>query len=393
MIFSKEKNISTLTDAYNEKILSFNYSKLSDNDLFKGKLGVIHYLLSFYEHSQDDIYLDKISELLENILSDIQNNTKKNLLNDSTLLSGAAGLGFILKDLLHQQLIDEEDFTEQTNIIDELIFENTLKFISEEYFDYLGGPIGNLQYFLSWDGNTERSHTIIEHLENSIWKTGKLFYTQSENFFTQGYNFGLKHGHLGIVKTYIDYIQKYGENQQTLFTVERLLQNMIDHLNHDYKVQGIHIYKYYSLYEENENLIKRQNNRLCWCNSDLTFAYFLLKGGILLNNKNFIQLAKKIGTETTKRKSFETTGIESHHFCHGTSGIAFLYDALYKIDNNPEYEKAHNYWLTRTREYLEEELHQEMCETDLSWLFGGKLGALLVLNGMHTENKLFKTLI
>lgn len=391
MIYSTDQDAVTMTSEYNEKILNFNFSEMKDDDLFKGRLGIVNYLSSFYETTSDERYIQKISELLELILLNIEKNSDSNLLKNSTLLSGAAGLGFVLKDFIQKELIDEEDFAEQLKIIDEIIFENTLKFISEEYYDYLSGPIGNLQYFLNSSGD-HNVRTILKHLE-SISNNGKEFYTQSENVFTQGYNFGLKHGHLGIVKTYIDYLTKYGENQYITNTIDQLLQNIIDNLDFNYTIDGTHIFKYYNIYEENGHLIKRQNNRLSWCNSDLTFSYYLLKAGKILKKENYINLAEKIALETVKRTTFETTGIESHHFCHGSSGLAFLYDSLYKIDNRPEYNEASEYWIKRTHEYLKQDLDKEITANDLSWLYGGKLGALLVLNQMQNNNTLFKLLI
>ncbi|MBK1897535.1 lanthionine synthetase LanC family protein [Chryseobacterium paridis] len=391
MIYSTEQSTSALTSEYNEKILNFDFSEMRDDDLFKGRLGVVNYLSSFYEATGDERYIAKISELLESVLLNIENKTDNNLLKNSTLLSGAAGLGFILKDFIKKELLDEDDFAEQLRIVDEIIFENTLKFISQEYYDYLSGPIGNLQYFLNSSGDHDVS-LILKHLERSS-KNGKEFYTQSENIFVQGYNFGLKHGHLGIVKTYLDYLNKYGENQYIVETIDRLLQNIINVLDFNYTIDKIHIFKYYNIYEENDNIIKRQNNRLSWCNSDLTFSYYLLKAGKLLKNQNYISLAEKIALETVKRTTFETTGIESHHFCHGSSGLAFLYDSLYKIDNRSEYNEASQYWIKRTREYLILDLYKDISANDLSWLYGGKLGALLVLNGMHNNNTLFKLLI
>lgn len=392
MIYSTKQDIRTLTLEYNEKILDFNFAEMQNDDLFSGKLGVVNYLSSFYEATNDDKYINKISELLETILSNIENNSENNLLKSSTLLSGAAGFGFILKDFISKGVIDEEDFAEQLRIIDEIIFDNTLKFISEEYYDYLGGPIGNLQYFLN-SKEENIINTILKHLKNSKQVTEKGFYTQSENIFTQGYNFGLKHGHLGIVKTYFDYLNKYGEDQYVINTIHQVLQNIIEHLNFNYTVNEVHIFKYYNIYKENDNIVKRQNNRLSWCNSDLTFSYYLLKAGKILNNNNYKNLGNKIALETTKRKTFETTGIESHHFCHGSSGLAFLYDSLHQIDNNPEYVQSSKYWLQQTYDYLVQDIDKKIMAADMSWLYGGKLGALLILNGMQKNNSLFKLLI
>jgi lantibiotic modifying enzyme len=73
MIYKISKNKTRdLIDFYNVQILSFDFNSITD-DLLTGKLGVIIYLLSLYELTNDPVYVDKIAELLELIFDNCNN--------------------------------------------------------------------------------------------------------------------------------------------------------------------------------------------------------------------------------------------------------------------------------------------------------------------------------
>lgn len=388
-------NLENITNTYNEKILNFDYRIFNDDSLLRGRLGSINYLLSIHDNNKDEAkYLDKISCILELVLNNIENkNNKDNLLDNSTLLYGATGLSFILHELLERDLI-ETDYQDQINEIDSIIYQNSIKQINQNYFDYLGGPIANLSYFLNYNKEKQIIDNVFDNLMEIKKSTEKLFYTESDSLYTNGYNLGLKHGHLGILKVLLEYIERFGKNSSSLITelTTELLDNFITELDYSYQVKDINIFKYYSITENNNSKSKHQNNRLCWCNSDITLTYFLLKAGILLEDDRLLSLSKFIGEETVKRRTFDTTGVESHYFCHGSSGIAFTYDKLYLLSGNEHYLMASEYWHQRTFEYLVKDMNNEMLPEDLPWLRGGKLGSLLVVNRQY-ENSIFKLLL
>lgn len=386
--------IDQITSFYNEKILDFDYKNLVLDDLFRGKLGVINYLLAFYDKTNDSKYLDKISDILEIILSNIEESNETSILNNSTLMYGTSGLCFTLQELINRDLIDAIYFENQINDLDTVILQNSISQINQEYFDFLGGPIGNLTYFLKSNRDKKLSDEIIQNLLNVQTKTGKLFYTKSNSVYTHGFNLGIKHGQLGILKSLLDYHEKYEINLNHPVTelLRDLINNFVKELEMDYTINDIHIYKYYSIHENNGSIEKHQNNRLCWCNSDLTLAYYLIKTGMLLENENLLNLSYTIGKETTKRQIFETTGVESHYFCHGSSGLVFVYDKMFEITSNDMYFEASKFWHNVTKEYLENEIKNDFTTADLPWLRGGKLGSLLVLNKMY-DNKMFQFLL
>ncbi|AZA84273.1 hypothetical protein C1637_05360 [Chryseobacterium lactis] len=375
-----------IADIYKEKFLNFDFSTLND-DISLGKLNVANYFLVCYKHTKDEIYLDKIVELLEVIFTNLEHETKENLYKKSTFIDGLTGLAFTLKLLIAENILDAEDFEDQLNTIDEIILENSLEMIANNYFDYLGGPFGNLQYFLHWQATPEKADRIIQSLQ----KFNNSFYTICDNPYTQGYNLGLKHGYLGIIKTYIDYTLIFGENPVVRRGIENLLDYIIDNLNEDYIAENVHIYKYHSIHIKDDQFIKHQNNRLAWCNSDLTFAYYLLKAGKLLDNDKYIGLSQKIGLETTKRSPSTVTGVEDEHFCHGSSGLAFLYHKLHQLDPLDIYKEKCEEWKNKTLEFLEEAKDQEFAIRDLSLLYG-KTGALVVLEGTYENSNYFEFL-
>lgn len=368
-----ENKTTDTVDFYNEKILAFDFSLISD-DLLTGKLGVILYLLAVYENTNESVYLDKIAELLEIIFENCDEKTENNLYSNPSLSYGISGLGYVLSLLIKSDILDPE-FERQIGAISEIVFERTLKMIAENNFGYFNGAIGNLFYLLSVNDH-QKANDILDVLFERSNTDQHLFYTEINDLYVDGMNLGLNHGYLSTIKILLDFSKK---DPKSLAIIDKCLKTIVSNLDHDYLAENVHVYKPYRIYEEDNALKKHQNNRLCWCNSDLPFAYILHKAGIILNDNDNIQLAEMIGKETTKRRVFQNTGIENHHFCHGSSGLALLYQELFQLSPKTWYKESQEYWLDRTISYLESEKDNPLDVKDLSLLYG-KLGSLMVIN-------------
>ncbi len=381
-----ENKTTDIVDLYNEKILAFDFSLIPD-DLLTGKLGVILYLLSLYENTKESVYLDKIAELLEIIFENCDENTENNLYSNSSLSQGISGLGYVLSVLIKSKILDSE-FGRQIDTISEVVYERTLKMISENNFGYFNGAIGNLFFLLSVNDNEKASAIIDVLFERSNTDT-HLFNTEINDLHADGMNLGLNHGYLSTIKILLDFSKN---DDKSVSIINKCLKTILTNLDYDYLVEGVHVFKPYRIYEENNTLKKHQNNRLCWSNSDLSFSYILHKAGIILNNTNYTELAETIGKETTKRRVFQNTGIENYHFCQGSSGVTQLYQGLFQQNPKLSYKESHGYWLDRTISYLESEKENPLVAKDLSLLYG-KLGALMVINEEIDVKKYLKFLI
>lgn len=378
-----------IIDIYLEKINNYDLKSISDG-LTQGKLGLIIYYLSLYKKNSEEIYLEKIGSILEQIFQNLENNNLNNLYRNNSISSGLSGLSYVINLLIEEGVLDDEYLSEVLKI-NSIVFESTKETISINNFDYLNGAIGNLWYLFRM-GEYDSLFILIDVLNEKSEKDDYLFYTDSEDPYVNAMNFGFAHGYLGFVNLLLSITDKLGNSKNIDALIEKLFAKILEYVDYNYKVEDINIYKPYKIYLDKGFLKVHQNNRLAWCNSDLTFSYILLKAGQILKNDFYNELGKKIGLETVKRKSMNVTGVENDHFCHGSSGVAFLYEKLYQITNEDLFNNASGYWKDRTKSYLLANKENEFQERDMSLLYG-RIGSLMVLDDTINTSKYLEVLI
>jgi lantibiotic modifying enzyme len=93
---------------------------------------------------------------------------------------------------------------------------------------------------------------------------------------------------------------------------------------------------------------KTNFSRLSWCYGDLGISIALWQAGEALQNKEIKREAIDICLQTTKRFTQEETGIEDLGFCHGTAGIAHIYNRMWRYTGIEEFKTAYDYWIQET---------------------------------------------
>ena len=94
------------------------------------------------------------------------------------------------------------------------------------------------------------------------------------------------------------------------------------------------------------------DSRLAWCYGDLAIGYTFL----MLGNTKGLYLSgiKEKGIEilidTTKRSSFSTTRVEDSGLCHGTTGLAHIYNRIFQQEGIDLFREASIFWYKRTIE-------------------------------------------
>lgn len=370
-------------DLYNKQILDFDCSELPDG-LISGKLGIVLYFLSLYDSRKENIYVERARSLLEEVFERANLQIGDHIYLYSSFSKGLTGLVYVLHLMYNDDLLDE-DANELINELSDIIFERSLKMFEEENFTFFDGPIGNLAMFNFIDDQA-RAEQLIDRLYHHCIENEYPFYTRLNDPYTDGINLGMNYGYLSIINALLPHI---GKNKKADLVVNRCLDLINKWLDLSYEMAGAYIYKPHNLTFKNSQLVPYQNNRLCWCNSDLSYTYILYKISQQYPRMDTRNLADRIGKETIKRRAFENTGIQFAQFCHGTSGLTKLYSELAAID--PVYKHTEEYWLSRTIEYLEIDKNYVMDKSDLSLLFG-KIGALMVMDHSINSSKYLKFL-
>ncbi|REC44736.1 lanthionine synthetase LanC family protein [Chryseobacterium pennipullorum] len=377
--------IDTILEEYDQKILHYDYSSLPDGLLF-GKLGLLLYFLSHYQIKKDEQYLGKVIAILEEVFENANLQKEGNVYALPVLSKGLTGLGVIL-DLLKKAELIEDDFDEQIADIGEILFSQSIKMLHENNYTFFDGPIGNLYYFNTVK-NEQYSSGLIDLLYEECMSQPIPFENKLNDSFADGINLGFNYGYLSIVNNLLS-LPVIPEKAKHIINscIQFIISNFDIH-----EIENAKIYKPYNYTGTADVLKPFHNNRLCWCNSDLSFSYLLYKASEALQNDQYKMLAHEIGMETTKRRVMANTGIELVHYCHGTSGLVQLYHEVYQRDRQQPYKDSERFWTQKSLEILENELDHPFTEQDSSLIFG-KTGALLALNDKIDKTNYLKFLL
>ncbi|MBB6332638.1 hypothetical protein HNP24_003630 [Chryseobacterium sediminis] len=381
----QSQNITTILHEYDQKLLDFDYENLPDGLLY-GKLGLLLYFLTQYHISGNDIYVNKVGAILEEVFENGNMQKESNVYTLPNLSKGMTGLGIIL-DLLKKDGLIQDDFDDQITDIGELIFQQSVTMLKEDNYTFFDGPIGNLHYF-NTIRNEQYSSEIVDILYDECISHPTPFENKLNDSYADGINLGFNYGYLSIVNNLLSLPVMTEKARHIINTcLDFIISNFDVH-----EVENARIYKPYN-YKIAENRLKPfHNNRLCWCNSDLSFSYLLYKTGETLQETRYRDMAHELGLETTKRKVMANTGVEFIQYCHGTSGLVQLYHEINEKDAHPDYKQAKSFWTKRSLEILENELDQPFTEQDSNLLFG-KTGALIALNDKIDKTKYLKFLL
>ncbi|NHN25052.1 lanthionine synthetase C family protein [Flavobacterium jejuense] len=135
-------------------------------------------------------------------------------------------------------------------------------------------------------------------------------------------------------------------------------------------------------------------SRLAWCYGDIGVAFAFWQAGKLFNNEEWKNEAIQIMLHASKRRDLKDNLVVDAAFCHGTSGLAHIFNRFYKETGIQDFDEARWYWLEQTFVKLEDENNLENFKSfhgikgwtlDYS-LLDGIAGIGLAMLGFLTED-------
>ncbi|KFF24928.1 lanthionine synthetase LanC family protein [Chryseobacterium vrystaatense] len=365
-------SIEKTTKKFNDYLYHYDYNELEDDGLFEGKLGIVYYLTYINKIYEDEKNISTLYEILNLVLENISSQ-KKFISVSPCILSGLSGFGVMAHELKKHELLGDELDNEISDINDYLL-DKALIHVQNNVFDYLGGSMGILYYFIQIN-DVKKSDIIINEIYNNINNQKLAFYNNTDDLYNKGLNFGLAHGISAILHIIDLYLQINPKNEQARIIRAKCIEILSEHCK-EYMIEDSTLYFPYNKFLEDHQMITHKNNRLGWCNSDLSVVNTLYRSAPLTHFEKID--AEKIASETTKRRTFNTTGIQDFHFCHGTSGVAMMYKNIYDHTGNDNFREAYQYWHDQTVDFLRNDT-LVLQENKMSLIFGYP-AAILTIN-------------
>lgn len=342
------------TDIYNTlfNINSFfNEEHLSsDFSLGSGELGEILYLFEYSKYFR----CPKTQELafckLEKIHTEIENYS---VYKTPDLYSGYTGLAWLYQYLMAEKVIEYDDNI--TKFFDELIMEQV--FASEETrnIDLMYGIVGYGIYLLEcYFKNRMLLSSQLNSIVDVLYKLSHkeddmLFWTDKE--FNGMINIGIAHGVAGIA-IFLTKVYIFNKNKLARMMAEkslRFLINIKSKKNEDFSV-------FPNLYDFQGKILPVFDSRVGWCNGDLGVGFSLFFCGKNLNLSKLYNEGLKTLERTSLRRDQKNTLVYDKGFCHGSSGVFYIYNLLVKEYKLFQFEETRLFWL---KEVLKENKNKE----------------------------------
>lgn len=307
---------------------------------FEGCRGVALFLMQYYQYTKNEIYYNKALKLIEKEFEFYSEGC-----DNPSFWTGVAGLGWFCNAIIKKHFDNEYD--SGINAIDSL-FESMI--LNDQrhglyYYDYLHGNLGLANYFIS-ENQFKPLFEIVDKLYEFaiIDKSsgGLKWGTHTKNNKTIDFNLSLSHGMSSIVsmlsKIYLLGIQKD--------KCAHMLEGSINYI----LTQKLPQKNYTSIYGAMaiESMKPLCDSRMSWCYGDLCVAIAFWHAAKALDHKDLFDKAIEIFIHASKRRDLKQNHVIDACFCHGTSGIAYIFKKIFAHTGIKEFQEAADYWINKT---------------------------------------------
>jgi lantibiotic modifying enzyme len=326
-----------------DKIKEIKKSLFEENDkqisLINGYCSDVVFFYQYAQFFPSKKVNDKLVSLLDYIIEKINDEEI-----DDSFSYGLPGVIWMLNLISDFKEIDFSDILEIDQAFQDELFEKAKKELLEnQNYDLLRGAIGILLPLISQEGNVPLNNSIVKLFSIYFLKEIELNEFRPHSDFV---NLGLAHGILSII-SFISIIVKNDTNKKEAY---QLVKSGIEIVN-SYKTISKDTLSLFPClgYKENEKNI--YNSRLAWCYGDLGIANTYWLAGESFNKEVWKKEAINIGLHASMRRDVLENNVMDAGFCHGTAGIAHIFNKFYQRTHLREFDEARWYWLEKTLEF------------------------------------------
>lgn len=319
---------------YNQIIL--NTEPNSEIGWAGGKSGIALFLFFYYKKYNNDEASKLALNLLYECLEDLNN-------GDFTYsyCNGLAGFGTVLEVLSESEIL-EIDTNEMLSSFDFYLEKQMILSIEDGNIDFLHGSLGIAFYFFKRKNTTVVMSFILKLFSVAKTENNGVFWETKFNSGEKneiGINYGFAHGMFSIV-SFLNYtISATHFKEHHNFLKEKL--NLILCFLLKKQLNSLHINSF-PTWETKTDLVEK--SRLGWCYGDVIAGIVLLQSSILLKNKELYSNSIQILKKTLARTNIKQEYIYDAGFCHGSSGLSYLYQKIFFLTKENDFLIQSNYW-------------------------------------------------
>ncbi|PSL21515.1 lanthionine synthetase-like protein [Dyadobacter jiangsuensis] len=351
---------------------------LEQINVLGGKAGQILLYAYLYEEFGDNEYHERIYELVEQGINQIEAHLESSSFMDFSHGGGISGFLLTLNHLCERRIIEEE-FDE---IIDErvqkLILDSLRMDIETENYDPLYGYIGKGLFFVS-KKEKPFAQTAFNQIVDTLFRTKivdkKGNYTwldvrNAGNLDERGrahvvYDCGLAHGVSGII-TFCARLYGVIEDQKRRELVKVMVERSTLWLLDQQRNDGLFMFPYAKFDDPDDPGSRPYNARLAWCYGDLAVSIAVYNAALVLGQQVLFDKSKEIALNAARVDFWESgvmneNGSSDPSFCHGSCGISYLFLALFEFHKDAFLFEAYERW----RDFTQAEVKQRLTNSNL----------------------------
>ncbi|MBC9935054.1 lanthionine synthetase C family protein [Chitinophaga qingshengii] len=365
--------------------------------LLDGAAGEILFAATLFKYRGEEEYLEFATTRLESCLEQVYQGTVKDL----SFVAGVSGISWLLQYLVANGFLDE-DVLQAIDPLEDAVIAAARMDMDNDRFDPLYGLVGKAVY-LNLSSRTVSNdilEEIVQYFAETRIREGEACYWMRKAKFQsdtspEAINFhdvcdlGIAHGMTGIILLFCQLFESNICRKQLTEMVYASIHWLLS------KEQQGNIYQFPAtisgVYNDTES-------RIGWCYGDLGIAYMLIKSGKTFQNDHWVKKGIEVARRCTAR-NVRTAGITSYSrypyidgtFCHGASGIYYLFHKINSITQDDQLLSAIKDWglltLRLTERYIQRnELRSGYyTEKHHSGLLNGYTGIGLTLLSMLDE--------
>jgi lantibiotic modifying enzyme len=314
-----------------------------DHSLLAGKAGILLFKISYCNYFNCKFDSDLNDQIQELALTSF--NTR-----DMTFGSGKAGIKWFFTFLYHSRIISKSDWQFVCSNNKDLM-DSAIKMINKEKYEFLYGAIGISNYILLHDSKknlnffTKFNSQLDIFISNYLNRQGII--DLNRNLIPENYlDIGFAHGITSVLKYCITSI-RLGISSKHIWNIVHKITNFLFELKNPFLEYSVYPqYLYLGIHDP-------KPSRLGWCTGDLMIAMQLYQSGLIQQKRQLINFGVDIFRHASKRLLQEDTNVRDACFCHGSAGIAHIFNKIWKSTNNAEFLLPRDFWLQKTVNYAD----------------------------------------
>ena len=343
-LLSDDNNINNKVNAIIKDLFEFEKeNNLKDNyGIFSNEIGLAILSYYYFIHTGEDQYLFQSQRIFE---KNIKYYKKKYFgYNLSTGITGLLWSLEIIKSNSNNNGLSKTDLS---------LIKFANRDIKKGEYDYLHNAMGVAFYFLNKDiTDTHKSFLInfineLNYISNSN-KNGSIFWSSfiDVDKKIKGINLGMAHGLSSIINFLCKSIKKDININISLV----LLKGSVEFLLETYQNSNLKNTFFPGYINLDDNSYNEVN--FGWCYGDISMAYSIYIASLTCNNKEWRMKSIDILKAIIYKKDIISKEIINPFFCHGSAGIAHLYNRIYNSTKIEIFKDSAIYWINNTLNYL-----------------------------------------